>query len=630
VERILLAESHGPTRELLARRLADAGYEVLLADAAGPAWEIFAAVRPAAAVVAADLPAEGGPHLARRLRDGDARALVVVVDKGHLGRARGIRGVLDLGANAYVPDATGRELVDRLARLLAQARAARAAAPTEDHGIARVLGREPAGQGEVRPGALPLLLHDLWRAAADGILVVASRETTRRVFLLRGAAVDFDSDARAESLGRWLVENGHIGEDQYLASLEAMIPGRLSAGAALVAAGALEAGEPLYAALRAHLRSMVGRCASLREGRWRLHRGAEFASEVQALEIPPLAPVLEGARAGLPLRHFAEALRPYLKAHPARTADFQRLVPLMALRSDDLRLAVTIDGRATLREFLEEREGELRDAWSLLWFLSLTGAVVFAPGPAAGAAAARRGEGRRAPRRRRLPDERAEAIRQAALQILPGSYFKALGVDIAAAPDEIERAWRQVAERWHPDAFAGQDLGELEELLVQILDKVNAAYRVLSNQEKRRAYLAFLLQRHAEGRRKPDVDPEAEIALKRGERALRLRRIREAIRAFQAAAERSPREPEYLAMLAFATLRDPALEPGERPRAAARVARKALSLDQGCVRAMVALALAEEGEGDVPAARRRLLAALKLAPGNQVARRALQRVNRPR
>ncbi len=203
-------------------------------------------------------------------------------------------------------------------------------------------------------------------------------------------------------------------------------------------------------------------------------------------------------------------------------------------------------------------------------------------------------------------------------------------VDIAAAPDEIERAYRQAAEHYHPDAFAGQDLGDLEELLVQILDKLNAAYRVLSNEEKRKAYLAFLLQRHAEGRRKPDVDPEAEMALKRGERALRAHRIREAIRAFQAAAERNPREPEYLAMLAFATLRDPALEPRARPRAAARVARRALALDHGCVRAMVTLALAEESEGDVSAARRRLLGALRLAPGSEVARRALQRVNRPR
>jgi DnaJ-domain-containing protein 1 len=73
----------------------------------------------------------------------------------------------------------------------------------------------------------------------------------------------------------------------------------------------------------------------------------------------------------------------------------------------------------------------------------------------------------RAPRRRRIPDERAEEIRQAALQILPGSYFKALGVDIAAHPDEIEAAYQEAVARFHPDAFAGQDLGGLEELLAQ-------------------------------------------------------------------------------------------------------------------------------------------------------------------
>ena len=625
MERILLAEWHGPTREAVARSLAGAGYKVLVADAARRAYQIFDAARPPAAVVAADLPVLDGRHLARRLRESDPRALLLIIDKAHLGRAGGIRKALDLGADGYVPDPTGRDLVDRLGHLLTRARPARAA-PAE-RGIARVLDREAAEQGEVQPGALPLLLHGLWRSGSDGILVVTSRQTTRRVFLLRGSPVDFDSDARAESLGRWLVESGHIGEDQYFASLEALVPGDLSAGAALVAAGAVEAGEPLYLALRSHLRAMVARCAALRDGRWRFHAGAEFSGDVQALEVPPLAPVLEGARAGLPARYFAEALRPWLNAYPARTPEFQRLLPLMALASGDLRLAVKVDGSVTVRQFLEAREGDLREAWSLLWFLGLVGGVAFRPEPCPGA---RHGEAPRASRRRRIPDERAEAIRQAAVQILPGSYFKALGVDIAAQADEIERAYQEAVARFHPDAFAGQDMGEMGDVVAQLLDKVNAAHRVLSNEGKRKAYLAHLLQRHAEGRRKPDVDPEAEMALKRGERALRLRRMREAIRAFRAAAQLNPREPEYLALLAFATLRDPALEPEERPRAAARLARKALSLDQRCVRALVSLALAEEAEGDLAAARRRLLGALKIAPGNEVAKRALQRVNRIR
>jgi hypothetical protein len=60
------------------------------------------------------------------------------------------------------------------------------------------------------------------------------------------------------------------------------------------------------------------------------------------------------------VRHFAEALRPRLKAHPARSAEFQRLLPLMALGSADVRRAVAVDGGATTRECLEERGGDLR------------------------------------------------------------------------------------------------------------------------------------------------------------------------------------------------------------------------------------------------------------------------------
>jgi tetratricopeptide (TPR) repeat protein len=83
-------------------------------------------------------------------------------------------------------------------------------------------------------------------------------------------------------------------------------------------------------------------------------------------------------------------------------------------------------------------------------------------------------------------------------------------------------------------------------------------------------------------------------------------------------------------MLAFALLRDPAVDRQSRPRASARAARRALALDPECVRALISLALAEEALGDTTDARRHLLAALKIAPDNLVAKRALQKLNRVR
>jgi len=596
----------------------------------GSAWEAFAAECPAAVVLAADLPPAQARELVQRLREADPRLLVVVADKAHLGRPVGLPELLPLKANAYVPDPTSRELPERLRQLLAQASHPRTPLPVPA-GTARVLERPASEQGEVHPGELAEALLRLWRAGADGVLEVQDREGARRLFLLRGTPVAFASELRAESLGRWLVASGNLSEPQYQAALEVLAVGDLSEGAALVAAGALQPGESLRTAMRAHLCAMVSRLVGLREGRWRLRPGSEFAGEVAPVEVPALAPILDGVRAALPARRFAQGLKGWLDAYPVRTPEFPRLVPAMALGSADLRLALGLDGRTSTRAFLEGRRSGLRDALSLLWFLGRVDAVAFLPEPAESPDAGRYGEavGAATHRRKPLPDDRAAELRAEALEILPGSYFRALGVDITAGIDEVERAYHQAATRFHPDAFSEFDVGPLEDLLAQVQDKLGAAYRVLANDEKRRAYLAFLLSRQAaeSGRRRAALVPEAEVAVKRGERALRERRVSDATAAFQQAAALNSREPEYLALLAFAVLHDGAVPEPERPRRAAKLLRRALALDPGCVRAQVFLALTEVAEGEVGEARRRLLAALRVAPGSAVARRALALVN---
>jgi tetratricopeptide (TPR) repeat protein len=401
--------------------------------------------------------------------------------------------------------------------------------------------------------------------------------------------------------------------------------GGLSAGAALIAAGVLEPGEPLQATIRAHLKATVIRAVGQKDGRWRFHAGAEFATEVQPVELLPLQPILEGARAGIAAKHFADALRAVSDAYPVRSGDFQQILPAAGLGSADLRLALGLDGRTRTRDWLEARRSEMKDALSLLWFLSLVGAVAFHEAPEADD-----GYGKAPSRRRKaLPADRAEAVRQAALQILPGTYFHALGVDLAADGAAVERAYQAVASRFHPDGFAEYEVGDLGDLLSAVQDKVTAAYRVLSNDERRRAYLSFLLLRfELAGIRRPGVDVDAEIALKRGEHALRGRRSAEAVQALREAVERSPKEPEYAAMLGFAELFDPVLPRSERIAEARRSARRALALAPEHPRGAAVLALAEEAGGDVAEARRVVLAALKAHPQSELLKRVLHRLNR--
>jgi CheY-like chemotaxis protein/tetratricopeptide (TPR) repeat protein len=621
VPRILVAEGHGPTRDFVQRSLADAGHEVLLADDARAVLALFAARRPDAIVLAADF--EGDPaDLARKLRAADPRVVLVVADKEHLGRARGLPAVLPLGANAYLADPTRRDLVERVGQLVAQAAAARPARPGEEP-----LPRDADGTGEIQTGVVARLLHQLWKSRSEGVLVIEEPAAERRLLLVRGAVAAFWSPDPAETLLRWLALVGRVSDAAHDATLEAMAGG-LSPGAALVAAGVVEAGEPLVLTLRNHLRFRIVRAVGTHEGRWRFHAGARLGPDVAPVDLPaPLQPVLEGARFAIPARHQLDALRAVTGAYPTRAPEFQALVAGAALGPGDLRLALGLDGHSTTRAWLEARRHELREALSLLWFLSLTGAVVFQNGPVATTPVPARPAVRR---RRPLPPEKAETLRQAAFQLLPGSHYQALGLDITADTEDVERAYHEVARRYHPDGFAEYEVGDLEDLLVAVQDKVSAAYRTLSAAEKRRQYLALLVRRLEQtGARRPGVDPAAEIALVRAERALKARRITDAVEALREAVHLSPKEPEYLALLAFASLHDPVLPRAERAQEARRVARRALALQPDHPRASASLALAEAALGDAAEARKVVVSGLRAHPANRVLREVLRRLNHP-
>ena len=66
-------------------------------------------------------------------------------------------------------------------------------------------------------------------------------------------------------------------------------------------------------------------------------------------------------------------------------------------------------------------------------------------------------------------------------------YYKILGVEKTASEDEIKRAYRKLAMRWHPDHQQGKSDSEKKEA-EEKFKLVNEAYEVLSNPEKRQQY----------------------------------------------------------------------------------------------------------------------------------------------
>ena len=64
-------------------------------------------------------------------------------------------------------------------------------------------------------------------------------------------------------------------------------------------------------------------------------------------------------------------------------------------------------------------------------------------------------------------------------------YYEVLGVGKTAGDEEIKKAYRQLAKKYHPDLNPGDKVAE------QKFKEVNEAYEILSNKDKRARYDQF-------------------------------------------------------------------------------------------------------------------------------------------
>src|SRR6266700_3845760 len=61
-------------------------------------------------------------------------------------------------------------------------------------------------------------------------------------------------------------------------------------------------------------------------------------------------------------------------------------------------------------------------------------------------------------------------------------YYKVLGVARTASADDIKKAFRKLARKYHPDVNPGDKKSEAK------FKEINEAYEVLSDSDKRRKY----------------------------------------------------------------------------------------------------------------------------------------------
>lgn len=89
-----------------------------------------------------------------------------------------------------------------------------------------------------------------------------------------------------------------------------------------------------------------------------------------------------------------------------------------------------------------------------------------------------------------LDDARKREILELEARLKRDHYFALLGVPAGASPGDCKKAYYELTKRFHPDRYYGKKLGTYKDRIDAIFKRLTEVQGVLSEVEKRKAYLA--------------------------------------------------------------------------------------------------------------------------------------------
>jgi curved DNA-binding protein CbpA len=140
-------------------------------------------------------------------------------------------------------------------------------------------------------------------------------------------------------------------------------------------------------------------------------------------------------------------------------------------------------------------------------------------------------------------------------------HFTLLGLEPTASADDIRNTYFLLARKLHPDRLNAIGLVDDDRSAQRLMAQINTAFTVLNDPVRRQEYVSVLRRGGEAAVRAEEAKADelamrvlrAEEAFKQGEMALRREQIAQAVASFTTAVELQPKEPEYQALLAWAT-----------------------------------------------------------------------------
>ena len=444
------------------------------------------------------MPGKNGLELAKSIRAQGLNTPLIFITGVFKNQANQATAMKKLRAHAFIiKPFNGEELLVAIKEAIVQADTASSKTVTQ---------REE--QIEQKP--LPKLgnlfetpvAHFLWRIHRErhsGILDLNGPKQRGRLFFFRGRVTLGQSDTEHLNLGVQLVKDGHLTTGLYQQAAKAAMERRLGLYQILKEDRIID-DEMVKNAYQSLIPQVIFECVAM-EGRFRWVATEEFARHIPASSMSVL-PLFTAAISKTQRRHLNKHLNSRATLRLSQGQTWESVSPLVedACGRDDLLKAV--NGRATVAQLVGAANNDYEKLARMrqVFFLLSTGAVN------ASERSARHTDAQTPPKQIGGASSLQEIDKDAGIdfteqervsrrhiaarfkKIKDQNHWATLGLSMDATHDQIKKAYFELAKVFHTDAFTGQNLGKMEDLLQVVFNRITQAYQVLLNPEQRQEY----------------------------------------------------------------------------------------------------------------------------------------------
>lgn len=431
-------------------------------------------------------------------------------------------------------------------------------------------------KGNLKDVPFPDLLSAFYQKRATGVLLLKYEKIKKIVYIRDGRPIFVKSNLLNECLGRVLVREKMITEEELNESVKLMKDSGRQQGTILIEMGAISPHNLKYG-LEKQLEIKLYDIFGWPEGEYQFNQKEDFETPITTLELSVASLIYEGIKRNYDVgkieQYMEKFQNQYVHPNPNPALRFQE----MLMDEDEENLLKSIDGSRTVREIITSSQLSRERMLRFIFALRATGMVVLSQHP----------HGQEAPpplpvappplpARQGIPPQPTQQevivpledreIKNKIVKRLSlaknGNYFELLGVSQNSSIGEIKRAYIALAKEFHPDRIpnsAGREVRRMAEELFAILTE---AHNILVDDQRRAEYVGRLSQ-SARVEAADDVSRllAAEGKFQLGEEYLKKRLFVKAAESFKEAIDLYPEEAEYFAYYGWSLFQS---EPGNQ------------------------------------------------------------------